>query len=100
MGACSRPGGGSIRRKVTVLLAVVMSATTLTPLSARAASKEADVRARMGSVQRALNGLAARLNEADSSLSFARARITRHERELRKANTELAPLREALGKRA
>lgn len=83
-----------------MIVAVALSAMTLTPLSARASSREADVRARMGSVQRSLNALGARLNDADASLAFARARIAKHERELRKANTELAPLREALGKRA
>jgi murein DD-endopeptidase MepM/ murein hydrolase activator NlpD len=78
----------------------MLAAVTLTPLSARASRREADVRARMGALQRTMNSLASKLGEADSALAFARARIAQHERELRQANAELAPLRLALGKRA
>jgi murein DD-endopeptidase MepM/ murein hydrolase activator NlpD len=72
----------------------------VTPPSARASVREADVRGRLSSLQRSLNSLAAKLDQADQALSFARARIATHQRELQKANTQLAPLRSALARRA
>src|SRR5258706_14068657 len=72
----------------------------VTPPSARASLRETDVRGRLTALQRSLNGLAAKLDQADQALSFARARIATHQRELQKANTQLAPLRAALARRA
>jgi len=83
-----------------VILAAVTAVVLLTPLLAGATPREADVRAKMASLQKSLNDLATRMDAADAALDFAQARIAQHQRQLRDANLQLAPLRSALANRA